>query len=151
MATYGGALLYGIPENTLLMTRLLVGTDGTEASERLVEYLQSHVDTGDTVVAVNSLEGGDETSSDEIAAGEAGLDAIEDGLGDQTAIERHQFIRGNAPVEDLLEAADEHDIDEYVIGIRKRSPVGKMMFGSTAQNLLLEADRPVRCVPLVSE
>jgi nucleotide-binding universal stress UspA family protein len=133
------------------MTRLLVGTDGTEVSERLVEYLDGRVSADDTVVVVNSLEGGDETSSDDIAEGEEALDTLEDGLGDQTTIERHQFIRGNAPVEDLLEAADEHDIDEYVIGIRKRSPVGKMMFGSTAQNLLLDADLPVRCIPLVSE
>jgi nucleotide-binding universal stress UspA family protein len=133
------------------MTRLLVGTDGTEASERLVEYLDGQVGADDTVVIVNSLEGGDDTSSDDIADGEKALDVLEDGLGDGTAIERHQYIRGNAPVEDLLEAGTEHDIDEYVIGIRKRSPVGKMMFGSTAQNLLLETDLPVRCVPLVSE
>ena len=133
------------------MTRLLVGTDGTEVSEQLVEYLDGRVSADDTVVVVNSLEGGDETSSDDIASGEEALDTLEDGLRDQATIERHQFIRGNAPVEDMLEAADEHDIDEYVIGIRKRSPVGKMMFGSTAQNLLLESDLPVRCVPLVSE
>jgi nucleotide-binding universal stress UspA family protein len=133
------------------MTRLLVGTDGTEVSEQLVEYLDGRVSADDTVVVVNSLEGGDETSSDDIASGEEALDTLEDGLRDQATIERHQFIRGNAPVEDMLEAADEHDIDEYVIGIRKRSPVGKMMFGSTAQNLLLEADLPVRCIPLVSE
>jgi nucleotide-binding universal stress UspA family protein len=133
------------------MTRLLVGTDGTEVSEQLVEYLDGRVSADDTVVVVNSLEGGDETSSDDIASGEEALDTLEDGLGDQTTIERHQFIRGNAPVEDMLEAAADHDIDEYVIGIRKRSPVGKMMFGSTAQNLLLEADLPVRCIPLVSE
>jgi nucleotide-binding universal stress UspA family protein len=133
------------------MTRLLVGTDSRKASERLLDYLESEVSADDTVYIVNSLFGGDETSSDEIADGEEAIEILEDGLGDQTTVETHQYIRGNAPIEDLLEAAEKFDIDEHVIGIRKRSPVGKMMFGSTAQNLLLESDLPVRCIPLVSE
>ncbi len=133
------------------MTLLLVGTDSPEASEQLLDYLGNQVGEGDTIYIINSLVGGDETSSDEIADGDEAIEVLEEGLAGQTAIETHQYIRGNAPIEDLLEAAEEFDIDEYVIGIRKRSPVGKMMFGSTAQNLLLESDRPVRCIPLVSE
>ncbi|MFW6382703.1 MAG: universal stress protein [Haloferacaceae archaeon] len=130
------------------MVRLLVGTDGVETSERLLDYLVAVVE-GDDVYVVNSLVGGDDTSPDDVRAGEEALALLGDGLADATAVERNQFVRGNEPVEDLLAAAEEWDADEYVIGIRKRSPVGKMVFGSTAQNLLLEADRPVRCVPLV--
>jgi len=133
------------------MARLLVGTDSKQSSERLVDYLEGVVDEDDTLVVVNSLPGGDKTDPDEVAAGDAALDALEEGLGAGTTIERHQYIRGNEPVEDLLAAADEHNVDEFVIGIRKQSPVGKMVFGSTAQNLLLETDLPVRCVPLVSD
>ena len=133
------------------MAHLLVGTDGTEASERLRSYLEGRVDGDDTVYVVNSLEGGDETSTDDVSDGEAAMDVLEAGLESQAAVESHQFIRGNAPIEDLLSAAEEFDADEFVIGVRKRSPVGKMMFGSTAQNLLLETNLPVRCVPLVSE
>ncbi|MEF8785238.1 MAG: universal stress protein [Haloarculaceae archaeon] len=133
------------------MTRLLVGTDSQEASERLLDYLEGQVGADDTVYVINSLVGGDDTSSDEISDGEEAIEVLEDGLSEQTTVETHQYIRGNAPIEDFLEAAEEFDIDEHVIGIRKRSPVGKMMFGSTAQNLLLESDLPVRCVPLVSE
>jgi nucleotide-binding universal stress UspA family protein len=130
--------------------RLLVGTDGVRTSERLVDYLDGALAAGDEVCIINSLPGGDDTDDDDVAAGEAALDVLAEGLG-EAVVERHQFVRGNQPVEDFLEAAAEFDADELVIGIRKRSPVGKMVFGSTAQNLLLETDRPVRCVPLVSE
>lgn len=131
------------------MARLLVGTDGPETSEALLDYLSDALGSDDEVCIVTSAPGGDETTSSEMAEGEESLDVLEEGLGEAVA-ERHQFVRGNEPVEDLLAAADDFDADEYVIGIRKRSPVGKVMFGSTAQTLLTDADRPVRCVPLVA-
>lgn len=133
------------------MSRLLVGTDGPGTSRQLAEYLTGRVDADDEVYVVNSLVGGDETSADEIADGEEALEVVEAKLGETATVTANQFVRGNAPVQDLLEAAADWEVDEFVIGIRKRSPVGKMVFGSTAQNLLLEADRPVRCVPLVSD
>lgn len=133
------------------MTRLLVGTDGHSTSERLSEYITTVVEADDQVYVLNSLPGGDETSTAAVEEGEAALDAMVEGLGPDVSVERHQFVRGNEPVEDLLAVAEEWDADEYVIGIRKRSPVGKVVFGSTAQNLLLEAERPVRCIPLVSD
>lgn len=133
------------------MTRLLVGTDGIDTSERLLPYLQDVVGPDDDVYVVNSLVGGDETSGDDISEGEDAIEVIAEGLPDAGSVETNQFVRGNQPIEDLLDAADRWDVDEYVIGIRKRSPVGKIVFGSTAQNVLLEADRTVRCVPLVQE
>jgi nucleotide-binding universal stress UspA family protein len=133
------------------MTRLLVGTDTERTSERLVDYLAATTDEDDTVFVVNSLQGGDGTNPDDVSEGKAALDILEDGLEGQTTVNRHQYIRGNEPVEDLLAAADEYDVDELVVGIRKHSPVGKIVFGSTARDLLLEVERPTRCVPLASD
>jgi nucleotide-binding universal stress UspA family protein len=133
------------------MTRLLVGTDGTTTSKSLVEYLDAAVCEDDEVYIVNSQIGRNRTTVEDIEEGEEALDIIEEGISGLTSVESDQLVLGNQPVEDLLQAADDWGADEFVIGIRKHSPVGKMVFGSTAQNLLLEADRPVRCVPLVPE
>lgn len=134
------------------MTRLIVGTDGPETSEVLLDYLEATVGDGDAVYVINSHIGGDETAVTEMEAGEAALETLEEGLAATGAtVEIHQYVRGNAPAEDLIAAADEFDADEYVIGVRKRTPLGKVVFGSTAQNLLLDAEVPVRCVPLIRD
>lgn len=126
------------------MTTFLVGTDSERTSEKLLPYLEERIEAGDTVYAVNSQVGGDTSSDEEIVAGTEALELLETAIGAET----HQIVRGNAPQEDLLAFADEHDVDELVVGIRKRSPTGKLLFGSTAQDLLLETDRPVVTVPL---
>lgn len=48
--------------------------------------------------------------------------------------------------EALLDAVDDPVTDMIVIGIRRRSPVGKFLLGSSAQKLLLSADCPVLVV-----
>jgi nucleotide-binding universal stress UspA family protein len=46
----------------------------------------------------------------------------------------------------LLSTAERLDASVIVIGLRRRSPVGKFLLGSDAQRILLEADRPVLAV-----
>lgn len=58
---------------------------------------------------------------------------------------RH-ILRSKDPVGDVLEAADEAEADLIVIGIRRRSPVGKLVLGSHSQSILLEANIPVLAV-----
>jgi nucleotide-binding universal stress UspA family protein len=126
------------------MTNFLIGTDSAETSERLVPYVRERASEDDELYAVNSLYGGDQTTDEEIVEGEAALEVLEEELG----ADPHQLVRGNSPQVDLIRFAREYDVDELIIGIRKRSPTGKMLFGSTAQDLLLETDRPVVTIPL---
>lgn len=47
--------------------------------------------------------------------------------------------RGNDVSEDLILTASESRADLIVIGLRRRSPVGKLILGSNAQRILLDA------------
>ncbi|MCV7068034.1 universal stress protein [Mycolicibacterium farcinogenes] len=47
---------------------------------------------------------------------------------------------------ELLDAMDGADAELLVIGIRHRSPVGKLLLGSVSQQLLLECPKPVLAV-----
>ncbi|MGH3363918.1 MAG: universal stress protein [Nocardioidaceae bacterium] len=74
----------------------------------------------------------------------AGLTARLEGTG-----VRHDLVhavRGRDAAEEILDAADQHRADLIVIGLRRRSPVGKLLMGSTAQRVLLEARCPVLAV-----
>ncbi|MEM3505868.1 MAG: universal stress protein [Archaeoglobaceae archaeon] len=46
----------------------------------------------------------------------------------------------------ILEVAEKYDVSLIVIGVRKHSPVGKLLFGSTAQYVLMNSRKPVACV-----
>jgi nucleotide-binding universal stress UspA family protein len=48
--------------------------------------------------------------------------------------------------EELLKAMGRDDAELLVIGIRHRSPVGKLLLGSVSQQLLLECPKPVLAV-----
>ncbi|ADD07178.1 UspA domain protein (plasmid) [Natrialba magadii ATCC 43099] len=52
---------------------------------------------------------------------------------------------GNPPPA-ILDVAEQVGADELVLGSRKQSPVGKVIFGSVTQAVLLDSDRPVTVV-----
>ena len=57
-----------------------------------------------------------------------------------------QLVRGFEPAEDLISIAEASDAELIVIGLRRRSPVGKLILGSNAQRILLDAKCPVLAV-----
>lgn len=75
------------------------------------------------------------------------LDRVRERLeGEVVDHEVRELARGNSPAEDLVEVAEEADADLIVIGIRQRSPVGKVVLGSNAADVILHAPCPVLSV-----
>lgn len=58
--------------------------------------------------------------------------------------------RGSEPAEDLIGVAQEVQAECIVIGLRRRTPIGKLFLGSNAQRVLLEAACPVIAVKATS-
>jgi nucleotide-binding universal stress UspA family protein len=96
------------------------------------------------VVVVNGTKG--DAYVDERYAGSDALAALEERLA-ASGLE-HEVRQGVAPdvAEQLVDIAAELPASLVVLGLRRRTPVGKLLMGSVAQRVLLHADCPVLCV-----
>lgn len=99
------------------------------------------------LVVINSHRGGRDFDATENERSEEELQRIQDELShDGVEVEVRQLVRGNEPSEDLIAVADEVGADLIVIGLRRRTPVGKLILGSNAQRILLDAPCAVLAV-----
>jgi nucleotide-binding universal stress UspA family protein len=100
---------------------------------------------GARLVVVNSGQSGDYTSPS--FASPQDLDAIDRELTEAgVAHDVVQPVAGLAPADEILRVAADEGADLIVIGIRHRTPVGKLLLGSTSQQVLLDAPCPVLAV-----
>jgi nucleotide-binding universal stress UspA family protein len=117
--------------------------EGEAAVDAAVEETRRR---GGRLVVVHSAKGGDQDAETVIADREA-LEQVEERLrGDGLEVVVRDFARGNDPAEDLVDVANAEKAALIVIGLRRRSPVGKLLMGSNAQQILLTADCPVLAV-----
>ncbi len=99
------------------------------------------------LVLVNSHRGGRDFDGQESARSEDELERLQADLAAKgIEAEVRQLVRGNEPAEDLIAIADECGADMIVIGLRRRTPVGKLILGSNAQRILLDAPCAVLAV-----
>ncbi|MDN5761400.1 MAG: universal stress protein [Microlunatus sp.] len=100
-----------------------------------------------SLVVVNSHRGGRDFDGDDAIESEAQLEEVRGHLRDaEVEFQIRQLVRGLDPAEDLVNIAKETSADLIVIGLRRRSPVGKLILGSNAQRILLDAPCPVLAV-----
>lgn len=99
------------------------------------------------LIVINSNRGGKDLAADEANRYEAELATVQRELSESGVDhEVRQLVRGLEPSEDLIAVAEEVGADFIVIGLRRRSPVGKLILGSNAQRILLDAPCPVLAV-----
>jgi nucleotide-binding universal stress UspA family protein len=118
--------------------------EGHAALRRAAEEAQLR---GSRLVVVNSHRGGREFDREDAVETEEELEKIRAELREAgVEHEIRQLVRGMDPADDLVNVAGEVDAEIIVIGLRRRSPVGKLILGSNAQRVLLDAPCPVLAV-----
>jgi nucleotide-binding universal stress UspA family protein len=119
--------------------------NASDLDQRILEVALKHAKaTQGEVIIVNSQMMDDRFHAKEVEAGKKGLASAEEFF--KTAgitCRSHLSIRGIGPGEDIVKLVEEDGVDEIFVGLKKRSRLGKLLVGSTAQYLLLNSDCPV--------
>ncbi len=125
--------------------KILVGYDGSNQAKNALNVAKKHAKAFDaTVFVVCSMKKQSQTPQSEIEQAQESLEYTRQFFSNSgIPVETHLLVRGFTPGEDLVEFAREHDIDEIVVGIKRTSTVGKMVFGSNARYVILNAHCPV--------
>ena len=114
--------------------KILVGYDGTNSAKDALNLAKSHAKVfGASVEVVTSMQKGTESERKIIEQAERGL-AYAESLIEEDGIDcnTHLLIRGLSAGEDLVEFANENQIDQIVVGVKRRSKVGKLLMESIA-------------------
>lgn len=129
--------------------KLVVAYDESKSSQAAlaVAIQRAKAFIGSVVYLVRSLTRGEGDDLGIIETSEQSLDQVcrkltDDGI----ACKTHVLIRGFDPGEDIVLFARDIQADEIFVGIEKRSRVEKVLMGSTAQFVVLNAHCPVTTV-----
>jgi len=126
------------------MTVLIAYSPGPRGDAAVREGAAEATLRNQPVVIVNVAHG-DTYIEPDVATG-AQLDGLR-ALTETLAVPATVVQPVDAPAVDaILAAITEHQAELLVLGIKKRNPVGKLLMGSIAQRLLLEAPCPVLAV-----
>ncbi len=125
--------------------KILVGYEESRVAEAALKLALKHARAfGADIFIMTSLEQSHELQIDDIEEVEDKLEELKIAYKiDDLHCETYAMVSLLTPGENLVEFAQENDIDEIVIGVKKRSKVGKLVFGSNAQYVILEAPCPV--------
>lgn len=126
------------------MYRVLVPIDTSEeraaSQARAVTTLPNAAETveADLLHVFGDEDRADQTTPTQLSSGKRATEILQN-----EGIRVHAHSVSGDPVEEILAAADEQRADAIVLGGRKRSTVGTLLFGSVSQAVTLGADVPV--------
>lgn len=157
------------------MRKILVPLDGSDIAEQVLPYAESLArETGSTLYLVNVVTpnaGGAGTAMaapPAAYAGAAGAEAAQwvreeqvekaetyiHEMGSRLAsrgLHVHPEVREGVAADEILFAAEEHDVDMIAISTHGRTGLGRTFFGSVADETLRESGRPVMVIKPVQE
>jgi len=137
---------------------VLAAVDGNPGSERVAraageladrigtELVVLHVKPGHAFEELDPSGAGQSPDEAVDEAESVARDVVADAIDEPSTVTTSGRV--GDPVDEILTAVEDSDADYLFIGGRKRSPVGKAVFGSVTQSLLLDSDVPVTLVNL---
>ncbi len=118
--------------------------EGQAALEKGIEIATSR---GERLLVVNASAGNGNGKDDAALADTLDIERVENLLAaTELDAQFKQFVRGQSAVAEIESMVDSLPVSLLIIGLRKRSPVGKLIMGSVAQDLLLSVSCPVLAV-----
>jgi nucleotide-binding universal stress UspA family protein len=128
--------------------KILVGYDYSTVTQDVLALAKQQAQAFKAEVhLLRSLEQGPELNREAIQQAEKNLDHVKRefaALG--LACDTRVVVSALSAGEDIVQFAEQNSIDLIVIGVRRRSKVGKLLFGSNAQLIILTAPCPVLTV-----
>ena len=127
--------------------RIMVGYNAYFTSEKVIEVAVEHVKAFNaglyivSSVVGHSLDNEGNILNEQAAKRLEELKTSLDKLG--ISYELHLLVREESPGEDLIKFAEDNDIDEIVIGFKRRSAIGEIVFGSNYRQIIGKAPCPV--------
>ena len=122
--------------------RILVGYVSTDEGRTaaLAALQEAHRRGGDVLIVGPTAEQHTPEADAEIS------DYLAQATADGTPAQLRSLRPGEDAADVLIDLSYEDDVELIVIGVRRRSRVGKLFLGSTAQRVILEAGCPVHSV-----
>lgn len=145
-------------EHTRAMTRILVAIDGSDTADEALSFaLERHADADLTAIAVVDptafAQGTVEMVQPNVdawrekAEGEIGSvldEAVDRAEAAGVALET-ELVYGS-PARAIVEYADEHDVDQIIVGSHGRDGVSRVLLGSVAETVVRRSSVPVTVV-----
>ena len=126
--------------------KILVGYNGSDAASDAVKLAVRHAKAMDAELeVVYAITRFDPLSYHEVQSAEEKLEQDIKNIfnGNSLSYKTHLLLNDLSAGDQLLKFVEKHKVDEIIIGVRKRSKAGKLVFGSTAQHVILNASCPV--------
>jgi nucleotide-binding universal stress UspA family protein len=118
----------------------MVCYDGSDEAKKALKVAQNHASVWDAKLeVVNAIVRIEPLKHSQVEKAEAKLEKeVKDFLGgDDPPYETLLLLTDLTPGEQLVKYAEEDKVDQIFLGIIKKSKVGKLLFGSTAQYVIL--------------